>query len=67
MQFVISTPSNASNLDILLLMEMNYSLIEKCRSKCVADVTKIGFTQKYQQLFQKNTKNPQCISTKLNK
>ena len=37
MQFVISTPSNASNLKILSvsLMEMHYSLIEKyCLKVC---------------------------------
>ena len=35
MQFVILTPSNASNLKILLLMEMHYSLIDKyCLKVC---------------------------------
>ena len=35
MQFVILTPSNASNLKILLLMEMHYLLIEKyCLKVC---------------------------------
>ena len=35
MQFVILKPSNASNLKILLLMEMHYLLIEKyCLKVC---------------------------------